>query len=248
MKFLLNFIFLLVAFSAHAQTLDSLDNIVFKIPKNWQAIKQPEFTQLMSFSLERYCQVSIYQKQAASADKHTSFEREWSNLVLASFDAATTAIPQSKKLSSGQNVLYFGAQAVNRMNNQPCYVELNMFDCGNAVQSAMLISANKQHLQFFDSSWQSLIATVKTTGEEGVIGIAKFPFTGKWGEYDFKPNGNYTFSNGTIAESGSYSVIDTQLVIMPVKSPRRIYSWQLTETSLTLTPLNSTTAILLTKK
>jgi hypothetical protein len=123
-----------------------------------------------------------------------------------------------------------------------------MFDCGNAVQSAVLVSASKQHLQFFDSSWQSLIATVKTSGGEGVVAIAKFPFTGKWGEYDFKPNGNYTFHNDLMEESGSYSVIDTQLIIMPVKSSRRVYTWQLNETILTLTPVNTTTPILLTKK
>ena len=239
---------LLAATVIQAQNLDSVDNIVFKIPKNWQAVKQPEFTQLMAFSLERYCQLFVHQKQAASADKQTSFEREWSNLVLASFDAATTALPQSKKLSSGQNVLYFGAQAVNRMNNQPCYVELNMFDCGSSVQSAVLVSANKQHLQFFDSSWQSLIAVVRSTGEEGVVGVGKFPFTGKWGDYDFKPNGNYTFHDGVVAESGSYSIIDRQLVIMPVKNPRRIYTWELNETVLALTPQNTATPILLIKK
>ena len=253
---------LLVATAIQAQTLDSVDNIVFKLPKNWQSVKQPEFTQLMAFSLDRYCQLFVHQKQAASADKHTSFEREWSNLVLASFDAATTALPQSKKLSSGQNVLYFGTQAVNRMNNQPCYVELNMFDCGSSVQSAVLVSASKQHLQFFDSSWQSLIAGVKTTGEQGVVAIAKFPFTGNWRnekyQYDFKLNGNYTLHSESpdelIDESGSYSVIDTQLVVMPAKNKlqqldkdgkvkrttsgdisRRIYTWQLNGTNLILT-------------
>jgi CRISPR/Cas system CMR subunit Cmr4 (Cas7 group RAMP superfamily) len=49
-------------------------------------------------------------------------------------------------------------------------------------------------------------------------------------------------------ESGSYSVIDTQLIIMPVKSSRRVYTWQLNETILTLTPVNAATPILLTKK
>lgn len=248
------------ATAIQAQMPDSIDNIVLQIPKNWHAHKQPEFTQLTSYSKDRFCQLAIYQKQAASADKKASFEREWSNLVLASFDAAATASPQAKKLKNGQSVLSFGAQAVNRSNNQPCYVELNMFDCGKTVQSAMLVSANKQHLQFFDSSWQSLIASVKTSGEEGVVPIAKFPFTGAWGrrsmdtkcQYDLKPNGDYIFhyeyrTNGdhtVIEESGSYSIIDTQLVIMPAKSrlqqldkngkviksspgdiSRRIYTW-----------------------
>ena len=251
---------LLVATAIQAQMPDSIDNIILQIPKNWHADKQPEFTQLTSYSKERFCQLAIYQKQAASADKKASFEREWSNLVLASFDAAATASPQAKKLRNGQSVLSFGAQAVNRSNNQPCYVELNMFDCGKTVQSAMVVSANKQHLQFFDSSWQSLIASVKSSGDEGVVAIAKFPLTGEWSrssadlkcQYDFKPNGDYTFhsENRTgndltvIEESGSYSIIDTQLVVMPAKSrlqqldkngkviksspgdiSRRIYTW-----------------------
>lgn len=258
----LTVVFFLSLFSAQAQTRDSIDNIVLKIPGNWYAIKQPEFTQLTTYSKDRFCQVAIYQKQAASADKKASFEREWSNLVLASFDAASTALPQQKTLRNGQHVLCFGAQAVNWGNNQPCYVELNMFDCGNSVQSAMLVSASRQHLQFFDSSWQSLIATVKSSGQEGVVAIASFPFTGYWGksgkhheyQYDFKPNGDYSFYSKTsrtdggytsIAESGSFSIIDTQLVIMPAKSrmlkvykngatgkavpgdiSRRIYAWR----------------------
>jgi hypothetical protein len=248
---------LLAATALQAQTADSIDNIVLQIPKNWHADKQPEFTQLTAYSKDRFCQMAIYQKQAASADKKASFEREWSNLVLASFDAAATASPQAKKLRNGQSVLSFGAQAVNRSNNQPCYVELNMFDCGKTVQSAMLVSASSQHLQFFDSSWQSLITSVKTSGEQGVVAIAKFPFTGYWGrssaafncQYDFKANGDYTFRSGdghaVIEESGSYSIIDTQLVIMPAKSSlqqldkkgkiikavpgdisRRIYTWR----------------------
>lgn len=282
---------LLMNVCMRAQTRDSIDNIILQIPKNWHADKQAEFTQLTSYSKDRFCQLAIYQKQAASADKKASFEREWSNLVLASFDAAATALPQEKKLRSGQNVLWFGAQAVNRGNNQPCYVELNMFDCGSTVQSAMLVSASKQHLQYFDSSWQSLIAHIKTSGEQGVVAIAKFPFTGSWSkssehfkcQYDFKPNGDYTFhaenrsgdNNSLIDESGSYSVIDTQLVIMPAKSKlqqldkngkaiklgagdisRRIYTWQWHDTGnvIALQPLKQylhdgeSGSILLSKK
>jgi hypothetical protein len=275
-----------------AQTTDSVDNIVFKIPKNWQADKQSAYTMLTSFSKDRFCQVAFYQKQAATADKNASFEKEWNDLVLASFDASTTVQPNARKLSNGLTVLSYGAQGVSRSTNQPYYVELNMFDCGNSVQSAMLVSGSKQHLQFFDSSWQSLIAKVKTAGEESMVTTAAFPFTGYWGKssnspyggdittnagyykfhYDFKPNGTYTFHGESwggytrsndyilIDESGSYSIIDKQLVIMPAKGKlqqvdkdgkvkktepldisRRMYTWQLyyfegiNETNLILT-------------
>lgn len=234
---------------AHAQTTDSVDNIVFNIPKNWQAEKQSNYTMLMSFSKDRYCQVMFYQKQAAAmADKNSFFEKEWSDLVLASFDAVTSVQPVTKKLRSGQNVISYGVQAVNRSNNQSCYVELNMFDCGSSVQSAMLVSASKQHLQFFDSSWQSLIAQVKTSGE--LVTTKVSPITGCWGNYNFKPNGTYTLhhDNNQSDESGSYSVIETLLVIMPAKLPRRMYTWQLTETNLILTSTKDQSQETLSKK
>lgn len=260
---------MLIAALAKAQTTDSVDNIVFKIPKNWQTDKQSSYTMLTTFSKDRFCQVTFYQKQAAAnADKKGFFEKEWSDLVLASFDAATTTQPQPKKLQTGHTVLCYGVQAVSRNTNQQYYVELNMFDCGSSVQSAMLVSASKQHLQFFDSSWQSLIANVKTTGQETLLATTSFPFTGYWGKSDnsykfhycFQPDGTYTLhgenveDNTLTDESGRYSIIDKQLVIMPAKGKltavdkdgklkktqsldisRRVYTWQLDQTNLILT-------------
>jgi hypothetical protein len=250
--------------------------------------RQSNIIDLSTFSKDRFCQVAIYQKQAASTDKATSFEREWSNLVLASFDAATKVLPQQKKTRHGYNVLYFGSQGKSRNDDKPYYVELYMFDCGNSVQSAMLVSASKEHLQFFDSSWQSLITRVKNSGADTVVALPGGTFTGQWGKtsmhaygtnsataeansgyykyyYDFKPNGTYTLHGESSAssndymlidESGGYTILDKQLVIMPAQSKlqqvdkngkakktenpdrsRRIYTWQHNDINLILTPV-----------
>jgi hypothetical protein len=238
---------LLIAPCLHAQTTDSVDNIVFTIPANWKVSKQEMYTELTTFSKDRYCQVAIYGKQASTADKIASFEKEWSDLVLASFTTTVPVSPKPKQTRNGQSVISFGAPVINRSNNTAYYVELNMFDCGNSVQSAMVLSGSKEHLQFFDSSWQSLITHVKGSSTKGIV-ITKPSVTGYWGksitsgagyfrtQYDFKTDGTYALraevrdgnaqSNDyiIIEEKGTYTTLDKQLVIIPSKSKTMLVS------------------------
>jgi hypothetical protein len=243
MKLLPVSIALLITSCLHAQTLDSVDNLVFTIPANWKVSKQEMYTELTTFSKDRYCQVAIYGKQASTADKIASFEKEWSDLVLASFTTTVPVSPKPKQTSNGQSVISFGAPVVSRSNNTPYYVELNMFDCGNSVQSAMVLSGSKEHLQFFDSAWQSLITRVKGGSAKAIV-MVKPSVTGYWGknsksangsgyfrtQYDFKTDGTYALraevrendapSNDyiIIEEKGTYTTLDKQLVIIPSKS------------------------------
>ncbi|MGB8193578.1 MAG: hypothetical protein WCF67_16730 [Chitinophagaceae bacterium] len=154
---------LLITLSLQAQTIDSLDNIVLKIPAGWQINKQSFYTQLTAYdSHHGFCQMVINPQQP-STDKHATFLKEWSDVVLASYQTTVKPNPQPKSTSTG-TVLSFGAEVTDRTSGAAFYVELNMFDCGTYVQSVMLTSGNQQHLQFFDASWQLLITGVKKRG------------------------------------------------------------------------------------
>jgi hypothetical protein len=146
-----------------AQGTDSLDNIVMKIPASCKINKQPNYIELTLYNKEEssYCQVTIHQKQFASMNMNDNFEKEWNDLVLATFETTTSVVPQLKKSNAGPGMLSFGAEAINRSTRAACYVELNMFDCGRHIQSAIIISGSKKNLQSFEASWQSLILQVK---------------------------------------------------------------------------------------
>ncbi|HYF33214.1 MAG TPA: hypothetical protein VD993_18945 [Chitinophagaceae bacterium] len=73
---------------------------------------QATFTQLTLFDKRQnnFCMVNIYQQQPASADKFSSFKKEWEELVRAAFEVPANVKPQPKKLKNGQTALSYAAQ------------------------------------------------------------------------------------------------------------------------------------------
>ena len=193
----------------YAQVSDSLDNIFMKIPANWQVTRNATFTQLTLFDKKQnnFCQVAVYQQQPASGDKITSFRKEWEETVRSFFEAPANVTPVTKKIRNGITTMAYAAQVTNKANNLPYYIELNMFDCGNYVQSMMVTSGSKKHFQYFDSLWQSLITRVKkntfstATATTPGTNNSSLPFTGLWSKSSSSPMG---FDPGSVLTNAGY--------------------------------------------
>ncbi|MGB8190803.1 MAG: hypothetical protein WCF67_02735 [Chitinophagaceae bacterium] len=216
---------MVISFSSmlQAQTVDSVDNIILKIPAAWEVSRQATYTQLTLHNKTNnsFCQVAIYQQQPAAGDKYASFQKEWNELMLAYFETSAVPAPQARKLRNSTE-LYYGAQVRNKANQLPYYSELHVVDCGNTIQSILVTSGSKKHLQVFDSLWQPLITVVRKNAATTANAVTqppaittKSPVNGKWGksasspfgldaatiatnagyakcQYDFKPDGTYT--------------------------------------------------------
>lgn len=206
------FVIMLNALAIQAQVKDSVDNILFKVPPSWNINKQQTFTGLTLQNSHGFCQMAIYQQQPSSGSMQASFNKEWTELVLASFDGPATPSPQAKKMKN-TNVLYYGAQVTNKNNQLPYYSELYVFDCGSNVQSVLVTYGAKKHAQLFDSSWQSLITSVKkqSNNSSGVAGSnnqssaatpVNVPFAGAWAKSSSSPWG---LDPGTIMTNAGYT-------------------------------------------
>lgn len=147
---------------ANAQTTDSLDNLILKIPAVWQVSKSPSFTELKYFDKanKSFCMLAVYAAVPASADKKAAFQTEWKELVEKNFAVASPGEPVTMRTRSGASFQRWGSAATDKSGNK-YYVQLNVYDCGPTIQSVMALSASQQHLQRYDSLWQSLIAGVK---------------------------------------------------------------------------------------
>lgn len=221
---------------AHAQVVDSLDNLILKIPTGWEIEKHATYTALTKYSNspKSFCQVAIYQQQPASGNQYANFKTEWDGLVLAYFETGATPAPQLRKTKFG-NVLYYGAQVTNKQNRLPYYTELHVYDCGNYVQSVLVTSGSKKHLALYDSLWKPIIVSIKkgSINAEPVAGNTSTsnPFNGKWAksgssdngidaasiityagyykcQYDFKPDGTYTLHGEMRTNTNTYVIID----------------------------------------
>lgn len=195
-----------------AQLRDSLDNILLKIPATWAVNKQATYTELtlMNKAQNSFCQVAIYQQQPSLGGLQASFRKEWTELMLNFFEATASPSPQAKKIKNA-NALYYGSQVKNKSNQLPYYTEFYVFDCGANVQSVIVTSGSKKHLQVFDSSWQSLITSVKkqsnslantsNTNNQSSATPVNIPFAGKWAKSSSSPWG---VDPGTVATYTGY--------------------------------------------
>ncbi len=274
----MKFLFLAVSFFywnglGLAQIIDSVDNIVLKIPKEWQINKQPTFRELLYIDKNKktFCQLAVYNATTATTDKKADFQNEWKELVEKNFSVSSLSEQVLLKTKSGNSIQRLGAKAIAKNGNQ-YYVQLNVYDCGPTIQSVMAVSNNQQAMQLYDSLWQSLITTVKKDKISTPLPTTTNPpankvFITKWGksdnpigayskdigvnlafsgykrcEYDFKPDGTYTFQGenwggkanankfklndekeyGLIDETGTFQVSGDQLIITPTKNVYRV--------------------------
>ena len=252
--FVLLFLALCGSLYTLAQVMDSLDNLILKIPAGWEVQKHETYTQLTKINKAQnsFCQVAIYQQQPASTDLNASYKSEWEGLMLAYFETDATPAPKLRKTKQG-NVLSYGAQVKHKANGLPYYSELHVYDCGNYVQSVLVTTGAKKHL--YDSIWQPLIVgvrknsasstTVSTTNNTNTG--ASNPFSGKWSKsgsspvgldpgtvltnagyykctYDFRPDGSYALRGESRTNTGTYIAVD------------ETGSYKLNGTQLTITP------------
>ncbi len=211
-----------------AQVMDSVDNIILKIPASWKVDKNATFTQMTLFDKQKksFCQLAVYQQQPASGDPRADFKKEWNDLVLVYFKTDAVINPVPMKSTKGAKYLSFGSVATNVADGKPYYVQLNMYDCGKAVQSIMMISGTRKLLQSFDSSWQSLIVAVKKNSEYSTVASTSTTnpasidkqLLGLWGKSQSSPpqyrngvlvnltNNGYYKSQYDLKADGTYSL------------------------------------------
>lgn len=143
-----------------AQTKDSLDNLVFAVSNDWKPSHSESYKQFTFYGKDKsFCQLTIFKAQPSSGNRTTDFQTEWKELVEKNFSVFTLASPTviNNKSVSFQRL---GAKAVGADGNK-YYVQLNVFDCGSAVQSVIAVSGTQKQLQVYDSAWQKLIAGIK---------------------------------------------------------------------------------------
>lgn len=234
------FVLILLALSgglyAQSQSMDSLDNLILKIPAGWEIEKHGTYTLLTkrNKSTNSFCQLAIYGQQPASGDHYASFKSEWDGLLLGFFETSATPVPQMRKTKQG-NALFYGAQVTNKTNGLPYYTELHVYDCGGFVQSVLVSYGAKKHVGLYDSLWKPIIAGVKknSANVQPVAGNAPSPnpFNGKWKkssstlqdlspgsvltysgyykcEYNFKPDGTYTLYGEMYTNTRNYVLVD----------------------------------------
>jgi hypothetical protein len=205
------FVIIINTLALQAQVKDSIDNILFKVPPAWSINRQQTYTELTLKTSSGFCQVAIYQQQPSLGNLQASFNKEWTELLMAFFDAPATPSPQAKKIKNA-NVLYYGAQVKNRSNQLPYYSELYVFDCGSNVQSVIVNYGAKKHAQLFDSSWQSLITSVKksssgssstaSSNNQSSATPVNISFAGKWAKSASSPWG---VDPGTVMTYAGYT-------------------------------------------
>lgn len=144
-----------------AQTKDSLDNLVFALNNEWKPSHSESYKQFTCFGKNKsFCQLTIYKAQPSSGNKTLDFETEWKELIEKNFSVFTLASPSVLKSSKGVFYQRLGAKAVAK-DGSKYYVQLNVYDCGNAIQSVIAVSGTQKQLQQYDSTWQKLISSVK---------------------------------------------------------------------------------------
>ena len=146
----------------NTSSTQTIDNINLEIPAGWQVNKQNSFTQLTYNNNQQktFCQATFYTAQPSTGDKQKDFENEWKEIVEKNFTALTLAVPEKLKDKKGNSLLRKGAKGTDKSGNK-FYVQLNVFDCNKSIQSVLLVSGTQQQLQQYESSWQSLIASIK---------------------------------------------------------------------------------------
>lgn len=229
MKLINIFILLFFAGSLQAQT-DSLDNIVFKLPNG--KVEQKGTYMLATVAIGRTVyEVATYGQQPALSSLTESFNKEWLDIVSAFFNVTVIPKPLTKKTRAGINYQTFSTSATSINNGKAFYMQFNVYDCGNYVQSVMVLTDSKKSLQQFDSTYQKMIAQVKKNETKEAKAQ---PFAGKWAksasspyslnpgaivtnqgsykaQYEFKENGSYVFHGenwGGHMSSTRYMVID----------------------------------------
>jgi len=141
---------------------ETVDNITLNVPSNWKVNKQSSYTQLtfQNDQQKNFCQVTFYNAQPSSGNKQKDFENEWKELVEKNFTVLTLASPASIKDKQGNSFQRLGAKGTDK-SGKKYYVQLNVYDCGSAIQSVLAISNTQKDLEQYDQTWQSLITAVK---------------------------------------------------------------------------------------
>lgn len=206
MKTLVLCCMLLMPAFMQAQTKDSLDNIVFAVSNDWKPSHSESFRQYTFYGKDKsFCQLTIYKAQPSSGNKTIDFQNEWKELIEKNFSVFTLASPALLKNSKGASFQRLGAKAVGSDGNK-YYVQLNVYDCGNSIQSVIAVSGTQKQLQQYDSSWQNLITGVKknATGiSNAVTTNAITPsdktIVGTWGKSSSSPS---AYTNGVLTNLG----------------------------------------------
>jgi hypothetical protein len=195
MKKFIAFVFLIaVGHITKAQITDSLDNLIYTVSSDWKPSHSESYKQFTFYGKDKsFCRFAIYKAQPSSGNKTTDFENEWKALVEKNFSVFTLASPTVLKNNKGVSFQRLGAKAVGKDGNK-YYVQLNVYDCGNAIQSVIAVSGNQKQLQQYDPLWQSLITgvrknkmtpssvtTVTSTSTEPVAPADK-TILGRWGK------------------------------------------------------------------
>lgn len=184
-----------------AQTKDSLDNLVFAVSTDWKPTHSESYKQYTFYGKDKsFCQLTIFKAQPSSGNKTTDFQNEWKELVEKNFSVFTLASPTVIN-NKGVSFQRLGAKAVGADGNK-YYVQLNVYDCGSAVQSVIAVSGTQKSLQQYDSLWQKLIAGVKKNKATTptVVTTQSTPpadktIVGTWGKSSSSPS---AYTNGVL--------------------------------------------------
>jgi len=146
----------------NSSSSEVIDNITLNIPASWKINKQSSYTQLIfqNDQQKNFCQATFYNAQPASGNKQKDFENEWKELVEKNFTVLSLATPATLKDKKGNSFQRLGAKGTDK-SGKKYYVQLNVYDCGSAIQSVLAISNTQKDLEQYDQTWQSLITAVK---------------------------------------------------------------------------------------
>lgn len=188
--------------TTRAQIKDSLDNLVFAVNNDWRLSHSESYKQFTFYGKDKsFCQLTVYKAQPSSGNKTTDFQTEWKELVEKNFSVFTLASPMLKKSSKGIPYQRLGAKAVGSDGNK-YYVQLNVFDCGNSIQSVVAVSGTQKQLQGYDSAWQKLITGIKknTATTSAIVNTQSVPPTdktivGSWHKSASSPS---AYTNGVV--------------------------------------------------
>lgn len=212
-------VMLIFPLALSAQTVDSVDNIILRIGKQWEIKKEATFTLITYFDNPKksFCQLAVYNAMPATKNKKQDFQTEWAELIEKNFTVFTLAQPATLKTKSGTAFQRLGAKATDK-NGNPYYVQLNIYDCGNFYQSVVAVSTSQKQLQSYDSLWQGLITkinknksgstqsnvTTTTTTAPSIdpsttTTISSTELVGSWGKSASSPS---AYTNGVLTNLG----------------------------------------------